>query len=107
MSSNPLWTATLFSNSPRYEDWQRILGSDSVPLESPQVCRASLGDERDVLIYKLAIAELKPGQRERLVEWICSKFHTDHADVERELEEKGFPIREADVIVAYSMRAFI
>jgi hypothetical protein len=105
--SNPLWTACLLSSSPRYEQWRQILGCDSVPLESPQRYLANLGPERDVVIYKLSVAELKPDQRERLVSWLVGRFGGDPADIERELSERGFPIRESDVIVAFSLRPFL
>jgi hypothetical protein len=106
--SNSLWTARLNPESPRFETWWLILGSDVVPLLSPRTYRANFGEaEVNVTIYKLDVANFTVDQRDRLVQWISEKFGAAPAEINRELEAVGFPIREVDVVVAYSLRAFI
>jgi hypothetical protein len=107
MSSKPLWAAHLNPNSPRYETWARILAGDEVPLVKPVASRANLGDEKNVEVYVLDIQRLTADQRDRLVQWVAEKFGVPPAAVNEQLESVGFPIREADVIVAFSMRAFL
>ncbi len=107
LMSNPLFTAVLNSQSPRYSDWRHVLGHDSVPIKSPQVAKANLGDELDVEVYQLDIEALSPEQRDRLVNFVALKFGVAPVKVEEQLESIGFPIRAVDVTVGYSMRAFM
>lgn len=108
MTRNNLWTAILNSQSPRHADWQAIFGSDLVPLVSPSRYSANFGNEEfNVEIYKLDIAALDAGQRERLVNYVAAKFSVMPAEVERQLDNQGFPIREADVNVAFSYRGLL
>lgn len=106
MSARKLWWARLRSSSPRYGVWRDILGTDEVPVKSPQIVRAELGKQPDD-VYELDLAQLNAEQRRRLVDFIVRKFGESRAEVERELDFTGFPIREADVSVAFDMRAFL
>jgi hypothetical protein len=106
--SNQLWTAHLQPSSPRFEAWAKILGGDTVPLVSPRTYRANFGDQEiNVSIYKLDIGALTVEQRKRLVNFIAETFGAAPAVIDQELETIGFPIREVDVIVGFSLRAFI
>ena len=55
-----LWWARLASDSPRYQEWREILGSDDVPLISPASGQAQLGEETDE-IHLLDVKQLSPG----------------------------------------------
>lgn len=101
-----LWSATLDPNSPRYKQWSEILGSEIVPLKSPTAFRTKLGDEPDE-VYALDLKAFTPQQTDRLVAFIRNKFGAEEDEVREELRVRGFPIREADVILAFSLRAFI
>lgn len=105
---NPLWTATLVSTSPRYKEWHRILGGDAVPLLDPKTYHADFAkDERDVEIHKLDWQGLNSMQKNRLIEWVCKKFSVTRAQSSDELNQRGFPIRAADVSIAISYRAIL
>jgi hypothetical protein len=101
-----LWSASLNERSPRYADWRRILGSDDVPLESPHEGMAQLGGELDT-VYALDLKKLTPEQFSRLVDWIALQFQERPDHVRKDLTKEGFPIRAADVHVAFSLRAFL
>jgi hypothetical protein len=104
----PLWTAHLNPHSPRYKDWQRILGSDDVPLLDPKTYRANFGkEESEVEIHKLDWQGMSVDQKDRLVAWVAQQFNVHRAEARAELNQRGFPIRAADVIVAFSLRAII
>jgi hypothetical protein len=98
------YSATLNSHSPRFNDWLSILGGNAVPLLSPIRRLANLGEEKDVYIYNLALDSLKPEQRDRLVQFVASKFGVAPVLVNEDLESLGFPIRAADVDLVYVHR---
>src|SRR5712691_1642524 len=102
-----LWSATLNPMGPNYEAWFRILGDGKVPLDSPRSGRTQLGNEHDVEVYLLNLRALTLGQRARLVGEIALKFGTPIYEVEKEIAERGFPIRAVDVIVSFDVRAFV
>lgn len=116
---NRLWWATLNSSSPRYEIWRNILDGDEVPLKHPAAQRATLGVpiieravgtpamEENVEVYVLNLYGLTKFQIERLVAFISEKFRTPTHEVEETIRREGFPIRADDVIVAFSLRAFL
>lgn len=100
------WSATLNPRSPQYDLWRQILGSDVVPLRSAKSFRADLGvpaKEEQVELYQLDVWSLSPGQRERLAQYVVEQFHFPREEVDRELEQRGFPIRADEVIVKISV----
>lgn len=108
--SAPLWWAHLRDDSPRYATWREILGDGDVPLKSPSSFFADLGDpvvEGDVECYVLDWAGMKPAQKQRLADFIAQKFGCSLNDALLEGDARSYPIRESDVIVAFSLRAFI
>ncbi len=109
-SQKPAWTSILDRRSPRYDNWRAILQSDEVPLLLPYLATALLGDEKDN-VYPLNLALLTPEQKGRLIDFCIQRFGKEptegqRAEIETELEEVGFPIREADVIVGFEARFF-
>jgi hypothetical protein len=105
--SRKLWSATLCSSSPRYQDWKRILGSDEAPIINPKPFATNLGPEMLVEVYSLDVARLSFDQHARLVDFIVERFGVKGREVVRGLESDGFPIRAADVSVSYDLRAFL
>jgi hypothetical protein len=101
-----LWTATLVPSSPRYQDWRGILGSDEVPLLNGKPFSTQLGDDTET-VYKLDLERFTREQAERLAAWIVEHFGCTLRTARGELASRGFPIREADVSVSFSMRAFL
>src|SRR5262249_13776611 len=89
--------------SPRYENWRGILGTDEVPIMLPFGYKALFGEE-SVSAYDLNLDALSPEQRERLIAWIAKEYGDSREKIEEGLNEFGFPIREADVIVAFNAR---
>lgn len=101
-----LWSATLNPHSPRYEQWKEILGSEIVPLKSPSSFKTKLGDEEDE-VYALDLSKFTEQAMDRLVLFVREKFGAPEDEVVEELRVHGFPIRDSDVIVAFSLRAFL
>lgn len=105
--ANKLWWASLSQQSPRYAEWHRILGSDEVPLLSPFPAEAVLGEEM-TNVYALDWQNLDGEASQRLLEFLANKFGVETKVIEADLDRDGhFPIREQDVTVCYSMRAFL
>jgi len=92
-------------SSPRYENWRKILGSDEAPILSPNPIKGIFGAEV-VDIFRLNVAKLNADQRERLIDFICEKFGASRATAAAEIETASFPIRAADVVVAFDHRFF-
>lgn len=109
MPANRLWWAHLNPRSARYATWREILGSDDVPLKKPSAVRCDLGHPvaETVDCYELDLAVMTEEQKGRLVDWCAAKFGASAAEIRAEIERSGYPIREADVMVAFSMRAFM
>lgn len=105
--SNELWSAILNPSGPNYETWRKVLDSDQVPLQSPRSVKATLGEEKDVEVYKLDLAAMATHQRERLLGFTARMCGVDLDLIEREVAANGFPIRAVDVIVSISARAFL
>lgn len=104
----PLWTAHLNPHSPRYADWKKIfVDSDDLKISSPLPVGATLGEEK-TRIYAIRIGDLDPATLARLVSFMAARFGTTEEIVAKQIEaDAHFPIREEDVIVAFSSRAFI
>ena len=101
-----LWHAILNPSGPNYERLKDIF-PDRVPLTSAQPIKAQLGPEKDVPVYMLDLGALPLNRRAALLSLIANKFGVTISEVQAEMKAKGFPIREADVIVSYGMRAFV
>lgn len=102
-----LWEAKLNGSSPRYADWKAILGTDKVPLLSPQTAETKLGEET-CAVYLMDWQNLDEEASNRLLDFLAKKFNADREVIAADLDETGyFPIREADVTVFYDMRAFL
>jgi hypothetical protein len=102
-----LWWARLNSASPRYRDWHSILDGDEVPLLDPAEHSAQLGKET-VNVYLVNVAALSAVQRIRLLDEIARRFEAHQAEVLAEIQNNGrFPIRAADVTVAFDLRCFV
>jgi hypothetical protein len=104
--SRKLWTATLLTSSPRYQDWHAILGSDEVPITNPKPFAVQLGPELTEG-YSLDLARLDRMQVQRLLAFIVDRFGTKPREAQRVLESDGFPVRAADVTVCFELRAFL
>lgn len=102
-----LWCAYLRGGSPRYEEWRAILGGDEVELADPYERRATL-EKPDVPVYLLSVKRLSEEQRRRLARFVAEKCGVREEEVRGQFEANGhFPIREEDVTLVFSMRAFV
>lgn len=104
--STELWSAILNPRGPNFERLKDVF-PDRVPLKSSQSIKATLGPEKDVPVYMLDLKALPLNRRAALFSLIARTFGVSIVEVEKTLERDGFPIREADVIVSYDMRAFV
>jgi hypothetical protein len=102
-----LFSAILNPSGPNFEEWNQVLGSHRVPLESPELKRATLGEEVDVEVYMVNLKCLTLRQRAKLMYVIATKAQVPVYQVEAEIFRMGLPIRAADVIVSFNMRAFV
>jgi hypothetical protein len=101
-----LWSATLNPKGPNYERLKDIF-PHRVPLKSPQTVKAQLGSEKDVPVYMLNFAGMTLGQRARLFAIVAAGTSVPVSVIEQVAAKDGFPIREADVVVSFDMRAFV
>ena len=104
-----LWSATLNQHSDRYKTWHDVLGSDEIPLKGPTSHAAALGVpvQETAEVYELDIEKLTPQQHARLVTWCAKKFKCPEREVIDGIALEGFAVRAEDVVVAFSMRAFL
>jgi hypothetical protein len=103
-----LFSAILNPSGPNFEEWNQVLGSHRVPLESPQSVMATLaGEKPEVECYLIALKALTLRQRANLSAHLARKFRVTIDEVEHKLQMEGMPIRAADVIVSFDMRAFV
>jgi hypothetical protein len=100
-----LWSATLNPGGPNYEQLREVFGGSRVPLQSATSFPAQLGEEKDVEVYLLDLAALPLNRRAWLLAMVAQKFGVAVSQVEQ-VAKDGFPIRAADVIVTFNMRAF-
>ncbi len=105
--SAEMWSAILNPRGPNYNTWHDTLGSDKVPLKSSASVKVALGPEKDVEVYMLDLTAMPLGSRARLVGRMAATFGVPVYEVEGELKRSGFPIRAADVIVSFNLRAFV
>jgi hypothetical protein len=103
-----LYHASLNPSGPNYATWREIFDADRVPLKSAQPVKAELqGEGHDKEVYLLDLAAMTIPQRARLLDKVAKKFGVPIYEVEAEIAKKGFPIRSADVIVSFDVRAFV
>ena len=105
--STELWQAILNPQGPNYQTWLEIFGTNQVPLKNPAEVKAQLHGEGQADVYILDIEALTLPQRARLWSKVAKKFNAPIYEVQAEIAKKGFPIRAADVIVSFDMRAFV
>ena len=107
MSQHQLWKATLNPSSPRYLEWRKIFESDDIPLINPLVFEAILGNERDKS-HLLDWHNIIGDESDRLLDYFAKKYKVRTEELEKEFDNTGhIPIRASDVIISYSVRAFI
>jgi len=89
------FTATIKSESPRAEAWERVFGSYEIALRSPLPELASAPGVEAGLFYQLDSEELTEAQRSRLIHYIANRFHINPEEV----AEVGCPILAEDVMI--------
>jgi hypothetical protein len=94
------FSAILRPSAPNYEVWLKVFGSPRIPLRSPHSVKMDIGPEKDVSCYSLDLAAMTLKQRAHLLGYISRTFGVLVSEVEKQVSEKGFPIRETDVIVS-------
>jgi hypothetical protein len=105
--NNQLWKATLNPSSPRYREWRKIFDTDDIQLISPLTFTAKLGTQTDY-IHLLDWHNIIGEESDRMLQYFSQKFSVPIDQIEKEFDETGHvPIRASDVIISYSVRAFI
>ncbi len=87
-------------SGPRAADWEKVFGTTTVPVKSPNPHPASLPGKPFAMIYELDIEMITPEQRRRLVEHLASRFGLTEHEVERDIERQGVPLLAEDCSVA-------
>jgi hypothetical protein len=84
----------------RVADFTAVFGSPRVPIKSPVVSLAGLpGKNSPTRIYELALDQITPDQRRRLIEFIAAKFHLPGYSVEEDLDAIGMPILAENTVI--------
>ncbi|HEY7544428.1 MAG TPA: hypothetical protein VID27_06080 [Blastocatellia bacterium] len=96
--------ATISKDSPRYDEWIKVFGTDTIPLLSPIPEPASGPGTGRALFYHLDTDALDEDQRRRLVEHLARKFKLREDLVWRDLGQVGCPILADDLIVVMDSR---
>ena len=98
-----LYSAILNPSGPNFEEWNQVLGSHRVPLESPETREALLrigsAEWKNCDVYLIALKALTLRQRANLSAHLARKFRVTIDEVEHKLQMEGMPIRAADVIL--------
>ena len=76
----------------RGEEWQRVLGTNRLPVQGPIPMRAILPGLGEALVYQVALDQLEHGQQERITTHLCEKFQLAPAEAEAEIRAAGIPI---------------
>ena len=95
--------ATISDKSERKEEWEKILGCTTVPLQSPIPQKADLPGKGVKSIYLLDLDLMSDEQKDSLAKHIAAKFNVDESTVRRDIQSDnpthGVPILADDVIV--------
>ncbi len=100
-------TGTISKDSPRYQEWIDIFGSETIILLSPLPHKAIGPDGKIQRFYKMDLSSLTLEQRHRLLSHISQKFQISEKIVARNLDTVGLPILADDVIVPMDSRFFL
>lgn len=104
---NPLWTATLNPRGPGYADLAQIFPDGAIPLLSPAPAERD-GPHGRMSFYQVDPSQCSPEQLRKAAEIIARNFHVEAEQVLEDLRgPHGWPVREENVTVGFSMRAFI
>lgn len=82
--------------------FREVFGDNQVPIETPIGQYALLpGLAGRQYVYKLALKEITPEQRARLIASLARRFGYPESEVERDLDAVGVPIlaRDASIVV--------
>ena len=100
--------ATIRDTAARAADWERVFGSRQIPIKSPVPHRGSAPGHASAEFYELALEQLSPEQRERLVHHLAERFEIPPAEVYVELRRHGYvPILAEDVSVSIDARCIL
>ena len=88
------------TNPERAAEWEKILGTATLPVKSPIPTPVLLPTVGKARIYELDLDLITDEQRQNLIVHIAQKFSLDPRDVEQGLEEHGVPLLADDCIVA-------
>lgn len=89
------WITT--NDSHRTRQWDRIFGTNILPVLSPRARFITGEDGHNRPIYDLALARLDDGQRHRLAADIARRTLRPYTDVLREIQTRGaYPIVAAN-----------
>lgn len=92
-----------FLNEEGKKTWGFVFPEGSVPIESPIPIQAELPDGQQ-LIYIVAWDELKPLERGLILNFLAERFKAPVSEVEKQIVEKGMPLR-ASLVDATSIPA--
>jgi hypothetical protein len=83
-------------NDERKENFEKLFGTNRVPIESPVPVRANT-PQGEKIFYQLNMRFLTPERKERVVEDLSKKFHLTKEFVLENLPKIGVPIEDKGV----------
>jgi hypothetical protein len=92
----------------RAKEWQEVLETTTVTVQSPIPRKAVLPGIGEALVYLLDLDSLTDAQRERLSEHISQKFQIPREEVAARLDREGVPLlaRDCTVIIKHPQKWF-
>jgi len=96
--SHDFWLEVL--DPQRVIDFTAVFGSARVPIKSPIVTLAGIpGKNSPTRIYELALDQITPDQRSRLIDFIALKFSLPRPDIDEDLDRIGMPILAENTVI--------
>ena len=104
---NPLWTAQLNPAGYSYNHLRSIFPDGRVPLTSCTPVPRE-GPHGRMLFYQVDVPKLTAEQFQQAVKLIAGIWQQPPEEIERDmLGPHGWPLREENITITYSLRAFL
>jgi len=84
---------TITFSGTRGEEWERVLGTRTLPILSPSAEVRKLEGSPDTVTVMLDVRALTESQQSALIDHLARRFNSDRAAVEADVYGRGVPIR--------------
>ncbi len=100
-------TATISKDSPRYEEWLDVLGTDTVQVKGWLLPEWAIVLGEKKLVWQLDLDQLTEEQMGRLISHIARKFSIERREVVETIRQIGVPLLAEDLIVSSTDMSFL